>query len=430
MGMLIFVQLMIVAATFVRGGHTIMFIIVFSVTDIFIEIYLRSEDMQLKALSLAVLSSLAVNVDLRYQTEIGTEDYELGCFYSNRWLPLIMLCAFFFLYRYAIGETSEIRDSKRGRITVSWMAFLFSAFTIFGYSYQETDSWELIFANSYQMCKAYIFMIGFYWIAYFLLAWVYSSADKRTIRSLKLSRLFEWYMQQLKRHPFIAPFLTLIIVNIPYMITAYPAIFAGDTIDQLLQAFQIPYNSAKSTNLITQSQLINQHHSVIHTMIMHWMLCLGVKVFHSANIGLFIVTLGQTLLTFAGISYLVKTVVSEGFPDFGVILLMVYFAVSPRIQNMLFVLSKDVPYGAVTLISLVLLWKMITGRQCNKRTPYLYIVSLLALQMLRKEAIYIIVIQMIILIIVKRKQWITWGGWNGRYYFDLSYTRENNLSSS
>ena len=41
-------------------------------------------------------------------TEIGTEDYELGCFYSNRWLPLIMLCAFFFFYRYVLGFSIQI----------------------------------------------------------------------------------------------------------------------------------------------------------------------------------------------------------------------------------------------------------------------------------------------------------------------------------
>ena len=402
-------QLLWLLAVNVRSGHTISFLILFVVTDIPLTAYQLSDDIHIKAFALAALTSLSLNVKMSFLTE-EVSDYELGIFIENRLSMPLMLCAFFSLYLYLIGSTEEIRASKTGRVAITILAFLFSIFLLFGYSFQEIDSWEMVFANSFQMCKAYLFLIGIFYVCYYCIAWLYSFADNGGIDQVRLCGPFEWYINIVRIRPFIVTFLTLLVFSLPYMITAYPGIFAGDTLDQILQAFQIPYQSNVGINLMSKNQMINQHHSVMHTMLMHVFLCLGIEVFHSANIGIFITAFLQTVITFAGIAFLVKTLIADGASDIHVLILILYFIISPRIQCMLFVLSKDVLYGAVTLFSLVFLWKLITGRQCSKMTPIYYYFSLIMMQMLRKEGLYIIIIQMIVIMIASRKKWKTWMG--------------------
>lgn len=412
-GLLLAIQFIFSAATAIRGGHVFIFLALFCVTDVAMLLYLFSDRPQVKGLvwSFFSVSSCCINVHFADISDVS--EYYNWIIYDRQILIPIMFCAFYFLFQFIYSNTLELRANPESRKYISALSVLLSIFSLLGYSYQETDSWELVFANSTQVSKSYIVFLGLFFTFYYIIAWIYSIADKYLEKSESGSfsyRLISGYLSLLRAKPFWIAFLTMTVFELPYMITAYPGIFAGDTIDQLLQAFQIPYNSAESINLITQEQLINQHHSVLHTMYMHYMLCVGVKVFHSANIGIFLITISQTLLTIFAISYLIKTVVSEKVSDIHLLLLMVYFVISPRIQNMLFVLSKDVPYGAFTLISLILFWKVLTGRQCGKNTYCAYVICMIILQLLRKEAIYINIIQMIVLFIACRSKWKQWSG--------------------
>ena len=406
-----FLQVTILIATLLRGGHSIAFLLLFFSMDIPLLVFGISKNDRIKALISAVFSSFALNIDMMYPKETECSEYEVLFFRDDRLLVLLAVLALYCLYLYILKATKKIRGYMRGRLIISCVSCLLAIFILFGYSYQETDSWDMVFLNSYQMSKSIFSFVGLFFVFYYCIAWIYSLADKcleDDNYNIKIWKPVEWYLKELRDAPFKVAFITMVIINLPYMITAYPGIFAGDTIDQILQAFQIPYNSAKTTNLINPDQLINQHHSVLHTMLIHWLLLFGVKMFHSANIGIFLVVIIQTMLTFAAVAYLIKTVSDEGISDIHLLILMLFFCFSPRIQNMLFVLSKDVPYGALTLFSIILLWKLLAGRQSGGGIKAAYILCLTFMLLLRKEAIYIIVLQMIVMLIFFRENRRVW----------------------
>ena len=55
---------------------------------------------------------------------------------------------------------------------------LFSFFIVFGYSYKETNSWDLIFGNTFQLFKAIVKGVGYYILFRALINYLFDIAFK------------------------------------------------------------------------------------------------------------------------------------------------------------------------------------------------------------------------------------------------------------
>ena len=349
---------------------------------------------------LALFLTLSVHVNPAYVEDPDRFFQFVHMFFSSPLsYPLVFVAAYFFFGKIRT-ITHPVLSTTRGKVCSAIPAFLFCQFLLFGYSYQETDSWDLVFAHHFQAEKAYIAAIGLFLLLYYFTAGLYVLYERSF--SYTANGLIARYLGLVRRKPFLTTFLTLLIINLPYMITAYPGISTGDTADQVLQAYQIPVGSAESVRLLSDHMMINQHFSVVHTMLMHVFLEFGIHVFHSANIGLGLSVILQALATLAAVAYLVKTICEEHPSDLLLLLLIVTFAFLPRFQSYLFVLTKDVLYSAILLTSLILLWKLLKGR---RSVPLIcaYLGTLLGMTLLRNDAIYIILLQLIVFLIVGRK---------------------------
>ena len=83
---LMVLQLLWLLAACVRGGHALAFLILFVVTDVPVATCLLCERIQVRALSMAVLSAFALNVDLDFPVADDLAEYDMGMFREQRLL--------------------------------------------------------------------------------------------------------------------------------------------------------------------------------------------------------------------------------------------------------------------------------------------------------------------------------------------------------
>lgn len=387
------------------------FLILFVLLDLVLALLLLSKKPQVSHALLSLLTTLALCIDPAYNNATDIAMQITGMFKPARLLPFLLFVFCYLFYRSVQDKVRPILSTVRGMTCTLIPAGLFTLCLLFGYSYQETDSWDLVFNHHLQPEKSFIALIGLFILISHSIALLYAWADGlhrkgRTAFSFRAEGIIGKYLALLRRKPFLTAFITLLVINLPYMITAYPGISTGDTADQILQAFQIQVGSSESVRLLSDQMMINQHHPVMHTMLMHVCLLLGIHVFHSANIGIAIVSILQTLAVAAAISYLAAAVAAKKPSDLHLLFLMIFFAFSPRLQSYLFVLTKDIFYGALLLFSIVLLWKLL--QETEVRTGIFYALSLIGMIMLRNDAVYTILIQLIILLIACKKSRKVW----------------------
>ncbi len=386
--------------------------ILFLLTDILAAIYCLTNRRKVKITILAFVSALALSVNPAYLEDTPISSQIKSLFISHYlWIPFLTIL-FYYLYRAWTDTTQSIRETARGKACCMIPAILLALSVLFGYSYQETDSWDLVFGYHLQTVKSYIAFCGLTIIIYFCIARMFAFLNRREQVSGKpvvFRGILKKYLDLLRSHPFAVTFITLLIINLPYMIVSYPGIFTGDTADIILQAFNVPGGTDHSVRLLSDQVMLNQHHTVPYTLLVHYCILLGVNLFHSANIGLGIFSVLQAFALFAVISYLMKTIVSENASDIHLFLTLFFFILFPRFQSCLFVLTKDFLYAPAFFLSVILLWKILMKKQLTRFTPYAYILSLICMLVLRNETLYLCFIQLAILFFTfagNRKLWI------------------------
>lgn len=160
-------------------------------------------------------------------------------------------------------------------------------------------------------------------------------------------------------HPFVGPFLVLMIVWAPTLIASLPGLFMGDTGAQIRQWFNYPNGTSDYLRLLNPNVLLNGHHPVVHTAIIGSCVQLGLSLFSSANAGLAIYTCAQFVITAACMAYSISSLRKLGvsLPVRGVILL--FFAFMPMFSNYAALLTKDVLFADAFLVLLVQTVKLV-----------------------------------------------------------------------
>ena len=122
-------------------------------------------------------------------------------------------------------------------------ALIFALFMVFGRSFEKTDSWSLVLGSAADLLLSLVQGICWYLVFFVAIFYLYRFWDVATVseepacphggKSSRLIRaagsLARKYMALLRRYPVRIVFSTMMIVNLPYMILSYPAIFMGDT---------------------------------------------------------------------------------------------------------------------------------------------------------------------------------------------------------
>ncbi len=314
-------------------------------------------------LVISFLSTLALNINMDHT--ITTYSIN-GVQESGRNIVSIVL--FVLLYKF-FSAVWERRGSKRGSLREFLCcllpSILFSTFMVFGYSFAMQDNWELVLTNSnkLQILTAAIFWFGYLGFFYFVIMYLFSFTDNVKIMgdpNRKTWKLLQKYYDCLKKKPFSTTFFTLLLIYIPYMVLSYPAIFMSDTYTQILQGYNLPEGVPPYMDLDNASVKWNNHHPIMHTLLIHLCIRLGVAIFSSYNIGIFIFALLQAIGLWVAVSFLIKTLIEKQISVKLSAMLLLYFIISPWVQNYTFLITKDVFYSIFLLLFVIALFRFAT----------------------------------------------------------------------
>lgn len=339
-----------------------------------------------------------------------------GSFNTFSLINIALFPMLYILYRF-ISPSINKTEKKQ---TIVFPALLFSLFMILGYSFEQTNSLSLVKDfNNGQLLKIILVLSGYFIFFYCSIAYLYYLLDKSTALGISPGatatltdkprrKLLNWYLHSLSKHPFKTTFLTLFIFYIPYVIISYPAIFQGDTRSQIIQAYKelgspgIYYMS--NNQLLSPDVFINQHHPVIHTLLIHLFLVIGTYLFQSLNIGIFLYSLFQWLVCLSAISYGIKTLIKDASVSVKyATICILYFILSPRIQNYMFLVTKDVFYGICFMLEIIFVFKLYIQNKANYKTYILLAISSIGMVIFRNEATHILVAGFIFMALLFKK---------------------------
>ena len=184
------------------------------------------------------------------------------------------------------------------------------------------------------------------------------------------------------------------------------------------QGFNLPELQSSRLVLLDEHVFLNAHHPVAYTLFIHGCLLIGKKIFHSYNIGLFLVSITQLLYAAAVISHMISRMLSVGVNRKVCIGVLLYFSLSPRIAAYMFLISKDVIYAYTILLLVVEIAYFLyqtkgadeSGREVSKAatfrpkrtTLFIMVLSCIAV-FFRNEGKYVVAIWFVLLSFREKK---------------------------
>ncbi len=280
---------------------------------------------RVKTLAVGVLFGAAAFAAVSAFKDSGALRTAAGCIVSAS------VCAWSFEKVLSAGD-------RRRSACCLILAVLFASFSVVGYCFAMDSTPERLYASRGDMFKAVGALAGYSVIFYLVLRAIFLCLKERSLPSgSKAPGQLRGYAGLLVRRPFMTVFLTLLIGYIPYVAVSYPALFMGDCQTIIPQGF----GAAPFTT----------HHPVIYTLFLCGVLKAGTAIFHSWNAAIFVFSVLQLLFYLSVMSYSIQVLIQKaGCSWKWALALEMFFLLSPRISNCMFVTTKDVYYAAFLLL--------------------------------------------------------------------------------
>ncbi len=351
----------------------------------------------------AILTVLAFRIKLdltiEEQLTIGKAFVEFTKSFQSYDITVILLVLVLsYFYRYVSG----LNGTKRCNL---FLACIFSAFMVLGESYDKTDSWNLVFNTiNFQWLKVIIRFSGYAVFFFYCINLIFYKADNIHLNSFefpKKNKVLIWYIKCLGKKPFITAFMTLFICYIPYMVVSYPGIAGYDMHIQIMQSYPEAgiYAPAYTQELfLKEGVYLNNHHPIVHTLLLHLFFEIGNIFFGSYNCGLFLFAMAQMIVLFLAIAIVVALMIEINVPVSKVCLVLLYYIISPRMQSYMFLVTKDVLFSAFSLMFLVVLFYM--NQKCEKKHYVLFGISVLGVFWFRNDGKYLLILSFVIIAIL------------------------------
>ena len=294
-------------------------------------------------------------------------------------------------------------------------SMLIALFLLIGISYNLTGSIELISSFSVGFFLMWILFVVMTVLLNYLIKKLYGLFDKMP-ESSKLSgyriRKLTWCYEFYEKHPYLSVYLLYLIVDLPYMIATYPALFWGDTPAQVMQGYNLKDETASYLKLLDENVFLNQHHPVPHTLILHACIALGKNVFGSYNFGAFIFAFLQFTFITLVVAYAANYLYKKNVPSLLILIMLVYYLLHPKIQNHMFLITKDIIYGGFFILVLITLFDILSQR--DKKASAAQIIKLflfgLGFFLFRNEGNVVLSVVLVVAIIFSKKHRVALGG--------------------
>ena len=320
-------------------------------------------------------------------------------FNGNGYLYFLLFIGFYYLVKNTFNF-----DNKRLNITVCIFAFIISVIYILGYMTSNYFLDGISPISKKFLCFITAKLIATFFLFYSVIKLLYKKIDN--IKSKKdnqnesenknnctdLNTENKFFTNNIRSLLLVA--VLILIAYIPYIIHSFPGNLNYDFIVQIKEA-------------LNYQTLINGH-PYIHTLFVGLCLKLGYFLTNSYNVGIFIYTLLQVLLscfTFSFvIYYMAKKKVNTKFRLLTLLLFM-FFPMYPLYSVWL---TKDIVFSLFMVLITIGIIEICTNNEIIKSKKY--IISMIVLFLLsmfsRKNGIYIIAILFPFILLTNRKNWI------------------------
>ena len=251
------------------------------------------------------------------------------------------LLAFFIFFFFQ--KAGEEWDTQISRWAYRMPAALTAFFLVFGYSFRYTNSWDLIFMDTFHLLVSVLMMAGYY----FLFSRIYSLFLYRICRiaagrgvSALPGKITEWIFE---KHAFWGAFLVILIFWLPYILAKFPGAAMPETLAEMRQFY---WND------------INNYYPPFHTVTMSLIMQLG-NLIHSYTLGFFLNLVLQLALLLSAFSYGFvlmkrwKTPYMIRYVSLAIICIVQFFPMESTI------VEKDVPYTACVIFLVLLLYELV-----------------------------------------------------------------------
>lgn len=297
---------------------------------------------------------------------------------SQYFLPIDMriplLFGIYCLYKICYSVQKKLKTQEK--ISAGIISVMFAVFACGGFVFEQGVP-ESFFTQSGIVDQIKI-VLGFIGCAvfYYMIASVLFAAFNADFYKKPLpNRWRDAAPNMLKRvrdvfvaHPFWFSFVALAIVYAPIVVIYYPGMIKFDTHLQIAQGF--PECRAGLPTSICEWQtdkdvFWNNHHPVIHSLLIHQFVRAGLSLFSSVNAGVFFFVCFQALILINLFAYSVFVLVKHlRCNTLTSAATLIYYMFNPIICSMVVNTTKDVLYGASLMGFLVVLFSLTS--QVNK----------------------------------------------------------------
>lgn len=322
----------------------------------------------------------------------------ISLFLTNEWLNLqgnsstgenriyivsLFMVILFVLY-YKHGYKSRL--NKIGGIT----ALVLGIFMVFGTSFLVNGNWNGVIGNKGQLFKGFVLLMGytifFYWfLSFFLLeglTWCKKKIWDHGKSLNQISFIFDKY-------GLLFTSVFLVICWLPYLIAFFPGPVNWDGLRQL--------------DFFVGSLPWTTHHPVFSTILMGISMEIGRFIWNSDNIGIFIYTALQVLISISIICYGIKLMSKWHIPYILRIITLIFYGCFTVIAIYTYTLIKDTSYYLAYFMYLMIYITILENRdKINHRLWILYNIFGLLVCLLRNDGIYLYIISSFFLILMIR----------------------------
>lgn len=308
------------------------------------------------------------------------------------WLVLFLLLTL--LYKKALN----INIKKECKVIAIIIATLFSLFFFVGFELSHHSTLTNIFVpNTFNsvskvigIIETLICFLGLAMIFHAFIVIIFDLCCKFNLCTTKKPQAI-WFTSSL--YSFFIIWVVIFVCWLPYLIIYYPGNFTSDSISQFLQGL----------GMIS----FNAHHTILHTLIMALFIRIG-DTLGSHNLGAGLYNITQMLIMSSIFSYVLKYLAYRNVRTSIRFLYLAYFALYP--VNALYSITgwKDVIFGGLCLLLLIIITEVIrqpkTILENNLYLIIIYLVTVLFI-LFRNNAVYAIILFLPFFLFKMRKYW-------------------------
>ena len=288
---------------------------------------------------------------------------------------------------------------KKRKIIISYiLSITLSLFIIIGTSFIINNNFSLIYEHLILSILCFVIIAI---ISYLIIIKIFNKFDNEISYEKNSTNKF---IKLFNTHPFLISFIVIIIGWLIYIIAFYPCIMSPDPSFQILQYFGIDNKYSTYVNLIDKNVILTNHHPVIHTLLIGSCLKIGLSLFNSTNIGLFIYSIIQIMILASTLSYTIKFMKELNLNIKYRLTCLIIYAFVPVFAFYAMSPVKDVIFGCLIILYIISIYKFIkTKDKLAIKDIIKEIILLILITLFRNNGFHIIILSFPFLLLIGRK---------------------------